>query len=44
VTHNLRILHKLKVDRVYIIKSGKLAAIGNKELLKQVQENGFKNI
>lgn len=44
ITHNMRILQKLKVDRVYVIKSGKLSSTGTKKLLDEIQQNGFKNV
>lgn len=41
ITHNLRILKHLEVTKVVILKAGKVVRIGGRELLKQVEVNGF---
>lgn len=43
ITHNFRILDKLKVDKTIILNHGKLAEIGDKKLLQKIQEKGFCN-
>lgn len=42
ITHNFRILDKLKVSKTIVLNRGKIAEIGDQKLLKQIQEKGFK--
>lgn len=42
ITHNFRILDKLKVSKTIVLNRGKVAEIGDQKLLKQIQEKGFK--
>ncbi len=44
ITHNMRILKKLKVDKVYILKSGEIVKTGNRELLDLIEKNGYEGI
>jgi len=44
VTHNMRILRSLKVDRVCILKSGQIVKTGTRELLESIEKNGFEGI
>lgn len=43
ITHNMRILSKLNVSKVYIVKDGEIVFAGNKETLDEVKKNGFAN-
>lgn len=44
ITHNMRILKKLKVDKVYILKSGEIVKTGNRDLLDLIEKNGYEGI
>ena len=44
ITHNARILDKLKVDRVHVVAQGKIAREGGAELIQQINKEGFSNI
>ena len=44
ITHNMRILKNLKIDKVCILKSGKIVKTGGVDLLKKVEEEGFGKI
>jgi FeS assembly ATPase SufC len=44
ITHNMRILKKLKVDKVYILMSGEIVKTGNRELLDLIEKNGYEGI
>ena len=44
VTHNMRILRSLKVDRVCILKSGQIVKTGTRKLLESIEKNGFEGI
>ena len=44
ITHNMRILKKLKVDKVYILKSGEIVKTGTRELLDLIEKNGYEGI
>ena len=44
VTHNMRILRSLKVDRVCILKSGQIVKTGTREFLESIEKNGFEGI
>lgn len=44
ITHNMRILKKLKVDKVYILKSGEIVKTGTGELLDLIEKNGYEGI
>ena len=41
ITHNMRILESLNVDKVHILIDGKIVKTGGNELIHQVEENGF---
>lgn len=41
ITHNLRILDALEVDRTHILADGRVAAEGGAELAEAVNQNGF---
>lgn len=41
ISHNLRILKKLKVDKVIVMDGGKIVEEGGRELLKKMEEKGF---
>ncbi len=43
ITHNTKILHNLKVDKVHILVNGKIVATGSQELASQIEENGYSN-
>lgn len=44
ITHNARILDKLKVDRVHVVAQGKIVREGGAELIQQINKEGFANI
>ena len=44
ITHNTRILEKLKVDRVHVLVQGRIVEEGGPELVEQINRNGFGNI
>lgn len=44
VTHNARILQELKVDKVYVLVDGKVAKVGNGELINKIEKDGFKGM
>ena len=44
ITHNARILNKLKVDRVHVVAQGKIVREGGAELIQQINKEGFANI
>ncbi|MBR1751366.1 MAG: Fe-S cluster assembly ATPase SufC [Ruminococcus sp.] len=41
ITHNIKILDALKVDKTHILTSGRIVAEGGRELVDDVIENGF---
>ena len=41
ITHNMKILKKLKVDKVYIMARGQIALHGGASLIKKVEQTGF---
>ena len=41
ITHYQRILTYLKVDKIHILKSGKLVTTGGPELIKKIEESGY---
>ena len=41
VTHNTRILSELNVDYVHILVDGKIVKTGNKDLAKEIEEEGY---
>jgi Fe-S cluster assembly ATP-binding protein len=43
ITHNTKILHNLTPDYVHILVDGKIVKTGDKELAKEIEENGYKN-
>ena len=44
ITHNARILDKLKVDYVHVVAQGKIVREGGAELIQQINKEGFANI
>jgi Fe-S cluster assembly ATP-binding protein len=43
ITHHNKILENLKPDIVYILKKGKIVEIGNQDLIKRIETQGFTN-
>lgn len=43
ITHNTKILHNLKVDKVHVLVNGKIVATGTQELASQIEEKGYSN-
>ena len=43
ITHNNKILRNLEPDYVHILVNGKIVKTGSKELVKEIEENGYKN-
>lgn len=41
ITHNMRVLKKLKVNRTYILKKGEVVKTGGARLVKLVERQGF---
>ena len=41
ITHNTRILSELNVDYVHILVDGKIVKTGNKDLAKEIEEEGY---
>ena len=41
ITHNTKILHNLKVDKVHVLVNGKIVATGTQELASQIEEKGY---
>ncbi|MBP5736724.1 MAG: ABC transporter ATP-binding protein, partial [Acidaminococcaceae bacterium] len=44
ITHNTRILEKLKVDRVHVLMHGRIVEEGGPELVEQINRTGFGQI
>ena len=44
ITHNAKILDKLKVDHVHVVAHGKIAYKGGAELIQEISETGFGRI
>ncbi|MBR2830864.1 Fe-S cluster assembly ATPase SufC [Candidatus Saccharibacteria bacterium] len=44
VTHNARILQSLKVDKVYVLADGRVAKVGDGELIKKIEKEGFRGV
>lgn len=44
ITHNMRVLKHLAVNKVLILKDGKITRTGGGELIKEVETKGFQNI
>ena len=43
ITHNMRILKNLDIDKVVVMRDGRIAERGDKKLLSTIKKNGFKN-
>lgn len=43
ITHNAKILKDLKVDYVHVLVDGKIVKTGGEEIIKEIEENGYKN-
>ena len=43
ITHNAKILKDLKVDYVHVLVDGKIVKTGGEEIIKDIEENGYKN-
>ena len=44
ITHNMRVLKHLIVNKVLILKNGKIVKTGGGELIKEVETEGFYNL
>ena len=44
ITHNTRILEKLKVDRVHVLMNGRIVEEGGPELVDEINRRGFTHI
>ena len=44
ITHNAKILDRLKVDRVHVVAQGKIVREGGAELVQQINDEGFARI
>ena len=43
ITHNAKILNNLKIDFVHVLVNGKVVKTGGEEIIKDIEENGYKN-
>ena len=43
ITHNAKILKNLKVDFVHVLVNGKIVKTGGEEIIRDIEENGYKN-
>ena len=43
ITHNAKILKNLKVDYVHVLVNGKVVKTGGEEIIRDIEENGYKN-
>ncbi len=43
ITHNAKILKNLKIDFVHVLVNGKVVKTGGEEIIKDIEENGYKN-
>ena len=43
ITHNAKILRNLKVDYVHVLVDGKIVKTGGEEIIRDIEENGYKN-
>ena len=43
ITHNAKILKSLKIDFVHVLVNGKVVKTGGEEIIKDIEENGYKN-
>ena len=43
ITHNAKILRDLKVDFVHVLVDGKIVKTGGEEIIKEIEENGYKS-
>lgn len=43
ITHNAKILKSLKIDYVHVLVNGKVVKTGGEEIIKDLEENGYKN-
>ena len=41
ITHNMRVLKELRVDRTYILRAGEIVKTGDAGLVRQIEQNGF---
>ena len=44
ITHNMRVLKHLSVDKVLVLKDGKIVRTGGDELIREVETEGFQNL
>ena len=44
ITHNTRILDRLKVDKVHVLAKGRIVRDGGPDLVEEIGRQGFKNI
>ena len=44
ITHNTRILEKLKVDKVHVLMNGRIVEEGGPELIDEINHRGFTHI
>jgi Fe-S cluster assembly ATP-binding protein len=44
VTHQLKLLNLLSIQKLYVMKQGKIIAFGNTELLNKISKSGFENL
>ena len=43
ITHSMKILKELKVDKVHVLVDGKIVKTGTAELAKEIDENGYQD-
>lgn len=44
ITHNARILDRLAVDRVHVMKEGRIIQEGGAELIDEINRSGFAHL
>jgi len=44
ITHYRRMLHYFNVDKIFVIKNGKIIKEGNKNLAKRIEDQGYDSI
>ena len=44
ITHSTRLINKLDIDKIIIMKNGKIVKTGGMELISLIEKKGFKNV
>ncbi len=43
ITHNIKIINKLKIKKIHILNKGKIVKSGNKNIIKIIKKKGYNN-